>query len=364
MFNKIDLRKLVALSAPDRAFLSIYLSSPDSMDYLNRRLKNIEKMLQDNDDECTHFKENVKIVDDYFDGGSYKSGSLIIFCCWLVDYFRALPLDNITVDDLVLVDSSPYIRPIAELQDEYENFAVVVADNQAARIFLVSSASAGHEEQIKGNIKNHVKVGGWSQKRYERRRTKELKTYTNEIVDTLNDFEKQFDFDRLVLVGSGETIREIENNLPQHLSDKLAGESTLDLKESDNYINEEIFELFFEEEREAEGELWELIKGEYMRGGLAVVGAEDVLAAAKIGKIEKVIVNRDVQLDGIRCRECEVLNPGALEQCPTCGSDSVFKVDLVNEIVELLVETSAEADFADEIEDLHELGDIAALLRY
>ena len=36
------------------------------------------------------------------------------------------------VKDFVLVDSLPYIRPLAELQDEYENEVVVVAGSRSS----------------------------------------------------------------------------------------------------------------------------------------------------------------------------------------------------------------------------------------
>jgi hypothetical protein len=49
---------------------------------------------------------------------------------------------------------------------------------------------------------------------------------------------------------------------------------------------------------------------------------------------------------------------------PYCGSDSLFTVEVVNEIVEMLKMTGAEVDFADHLGTLEEAGNIAALLRY
>ena len=75
------------------------------------------------------------------------------------------------------------------LQDEYETVAVVIADNRRARVYLVAAdVSDGSDDEItiSGNVKNHVKKGGWSQKRYQRRRDKELKVYAGGIVDALN----------------------------------------------------------------------------------------------------------------------------------------------------------------------------------
>ncbi len=363
MFDEIDLKKLAKLTSHDRAFLSIYLSSPESLEIIERRIKNIKNILKENKDDLKHFEENIRLVEDYFAQDLYRSGSLCIFCCWLLDYFKAYPL-NVPVENIIWVDSSPYIRPLAELKDEYENFAVVVADNNIARIFLVASAKADSEERIKGNIKNHVKVGGWSQQRYERRRDKKLHYYSREIVDKLIELEKKEEFRRIILVGSKKILAEIKKTLTNQLTQKLVGERALDLSKGENYINQEIFDLFFIEERKSESDLWREIKNHYLRGEPAAVGVEDVLFSAKMGRIEKAVVNRDVKINGIRCRDCEGLFSGELAKCPDCDSISVFKVDLINEIVELLSTTNAEVDFVDEIEELKDVGNIAALLRY
>lgn len=361
MSGEIDLRKLAELSADDRAFLSIYLSGPSSLDVVERRAKKIEKMLRDNSDESRHFAENMKLVDEYFDRHPFKSGSLCIFCCWLLDYFEVHEL-NVPVGDLIWVDSSPYIRPLAEFRDEYEDFAVVVADNKLSKIFLVTSGTAESEERVKGNVKNHVRVGGWSQQRYERRRDKELKHYCRDIVEKLLELDRAGEFRRIILVGSRETIGEIRKSLPDRLAKKLVGEKALELRKGGDYIDKEIFDLFFAEERKSEQVLWERIKSQYMRGGLAVAGAEDVLAAARTGRADRVVVNRDAKFAGIRCRDCEGLFCGKPDKCPDCGSTSGFEVDVVNEIVELLAMTGAEADFVDKIKELKDIGDIAALL--
>ena len=363
MTQEIDLRRLSEMTSNDRAFLSIYLSCPDSLNAIRKRLKNIEKMLRENSDESKHFSENMKLVNDHLSKVPYESGGLCIFCCWLNDFFEVHNLD-IPVGDIVWVDSSPCIRPLAEFQDEYEDFAVVVADNKAAKIYLVTSGTAEGEETIKGKVKNHVRVGGWSQQRYERRRDKQLHHYARDIVDKLTELDREGEFRRIILVGSKETIGEIRRLMPEKLVKQIIGEKALDLSRGDDYIDREIFDLFFEEERKSELELWERIKGQYMRGGLAVVGVDDVLNAAKMARIEKMIVNRNAKFSGIRCRDCEGLFSGNLDSCPECSSNSVFEVDLINEIVEILSTTGAETDFADEISELKNVGDIAALLRY
>ncbi len=366
MFADIDLRKLAEMTASERAFLSVYLAAPQSLKSLEKQFQRIRRALhtdnQPEKDEQEHFDENVKMIRNHLERHSFKSGSLCMFACWALDYFQAVPL-NVAVKDQVLIDSSPYLRPLAELQDEYENVAVVVADNKKARIFLVSSAVAGDAEQVKGNVKNHVRKGGWSQQRYERRRDKELLLYAREIVQALTTLDRDEEFRRILLVGSKETCRVIHENLPKAYQDKVA-EKAVDLGKGEGALNEDIMELFFEQERRSEAELWEKIRAQYLCGGLGVAGLDGVLSSAQQGRIESMIVHREFKPEGRRCRECDALTTTAAEACSACGSASVFAVDVVNEIVELLKLTGADTDFADPLPTLAEAGNIAALLRY
>lgn len=365
MFEDVNLRKLTEMTSPERAFLSVFLAGPQSVVELENRFQKLRRVLKGSDtekDEREHFDQNARVILNYLERNPLKSGSLCIFSCWALDFFQAVSL-TAPVKDLVWIDSSPYIRPLAELQDEYENVAVIIADNKKARIFLVSSAVAGSEEVVKGNIKNHVKKGGWSQQRYERRRDKQLLLYAREIIDALSKLDKEEKFRRILLVGGKEILRIVHENLPQALKNKVA-EKALDLGKGEGAVNKDIMDLFFEQERQSEQDLWEKIRSEYLRGGLGVVGLEEVLLAAKAGRVEKMIVNRTFKPKGRRCRKCENLDLAAVETCSTCGSKSLFEVDVVNEIVELLKLSGAETDFADPIQTLVDAGEIATLLRY
>jgi len=91
--------------------------------------------------------------------------------------------------------------------EEHATAAVVVADNKKARIFVVSMAETGSEEVIKGNVKNHVKVGGWSQQRYERRRDNELHKYALEIVEAVAKICSSEEINHILMVGSRKPCR-------------------------------------------------------------------------------------------------------------------------------------------------------------
>ncbi len=366
MFADVDLRALAELTAPERAFLSVYLSGPQSVRSLAGRFEQLRRALRRGGPgargEREHFDENVNLVNAYLADHPLKSGSLCLLACWALDFFQAAPLEA-PVADLVWIDSSPYIRPLAELQDEYENVAVVVADNKRARIFLVASAVAGDQTTVKGNVKNHVKKGGWSQQRYERRRDGQLQRYAREIVEALRQLEQRETFRRVILVGGKEVLRIIHDNLPPRLRD-MAADKAVHLGKGQGAVNQDVMDLFAVEERRSEEALWEKIRAEYLRGGLGAEGLEAVLAALRVGRVETMIAERNFRPEGRRCRDCEHLEPRAVDACPACGSASLFEVDVVNELVEMAEKTGAEVDFTDPMSTLGEAGHVAALLRY
>ena len=297
--------------------------------------------------------------------GELGAPGLAVFSCWALGFVKSHLLPVAPPRDMLWIDSSPYLRPLAELQDEYIPFVVVAADNKSARIWQVVSAGVSDEEKVRGDVKNRVKKGGWSQKRYQRRRENELLHYGKEIATALDRLYEEKPFERLILLGTQEILGEIKTALPQRLAATIAGERNVDLKGEGDELVDAAFDLYFEQERQDEAALWERIQTEVCKnGGLAAVGPSEVLAAALEGRVDTMVVEREAKIAGMRCRDCELLAVAKAQQCPRCKSTSVFAVDLVNELVELLATTSARAEFTDPMPALGEAGGVAALLRW
>lgn len=357
-----DLRALAALRAPERAFLSVYLATPDDVRLLDHRFDTLRALLADEEVEREHFEENLKLLRPLLDG-RFEGQSRALFVCWALEYAQAVDLP-VAVETVVRVEAAPYLRPLAELEDEYEDFAVVMADNTSAEVYFVSGAEMEEARRVRGDVKNRVKKGGWSQKRYARRREKELHAYAAEVAAALEALHDASPFERLVLLGSDEALQAIEAALSAPMQERLVARAPVDLGEDAEALREATFDAYFEGERASEENLWTRIKEAYFAGGLAVAGPTHVTKAALEGRVEVMLVARDAKIAGTRCRACEHLAHGTPATCYRCGSSDLFQVDLVNDLVEQLALTSAEADFVDPFEALEEVGRVAALLRY
>lgn len=362
LVNDVDLRRLADMEGPERAFVSLYLASPDARAGLSQRAGRIDQVLPDEGPEREHFEQSLALIEKWLDDHSPK-GPACVFASWALDWVEGYEL-ALPVPDRIDLGDAPYIRPLAHLQDEYETFAVVAADNDATRIFLVTSGEAELAERIKGGVKNHVKKGGWSQKRYQRRRGNELMHYAKEVGETLGQLAREVDFGRVVFLGSHEAMNEIIRELPTEVADKTLRQKDVDLEQTLDDLIADAFQLYFEEERSDERDLWSRIQEEYLSDGLAAVGPTDVLQAATVGRVEEMIVTRDARIRGVKCMECENVVHGTPDTCSVCGSASVFELDLVEELVRLAEQTSAHVDFVDPMRGLQKAKDVAAILRY
>jgi len=83
-----------------------------------------------------------------------------------------------------------------------------------------------------------------------------------------------------------------------------------------------------------------------------------------MGRVDRALANHAVKIAGTRCRTCNGVFAGHADNCPSCGSSDVVTVDVINEIVELLVLSGAEMQFAEGLAELEQIGGVAALLRY
>lgn len=363
MLKQIDLRELAEMEGNERAFLSFYSASgAEGLSRLGERERRIRALLAGEEAEVEHFDESLRMIREALEEHSID-GPIAIFSSWAADFLVGYPL-SVPVDDLLWIDSSPFIRPLAELQSDYDTFLAVKADNHGAQIYLVSAAAPVEVERIAADVKNHVKKGGWSQKRYQRRRKNELEHYGKAVAEAIEELVAKHEIGHVVLFGSLESRREIRDHLPEALRERVVDGEGLNGDSDEEEIARQAMDLLEEVERGEEESLWERIREEMLGGGLAAAGPKDVLKALQEGRVETLLVDREAEIEGMRCRDCELLAAAKPQQCPKCDSSSVFHVDLVNEMLELAEKTSAESEFTDPIEGLSELGGVAATLRY
>jgi peptide subunit release factor 1 (eRF1) len=344
--------------------VSVYFTGKTGLDCLKNRESQLADVLSDDDLEAENFFRSMATIREILESKSVShADGVCCFCSDVLEFAKVYPID-MEVPKRLVVGPAPFIRPLAELQDEYETFAMVVCDNTRTRILTVTNHTAEAEVAIKGGINNHVRKGGWSQQRYERRRDAQLQRYADDVADALNDLVSQEQLNRIVLIGSEETMQAIEDRSSDRITEKFVGREAFDLGQSENELVERAYEAYFDEERQNERDHWQRIKGETLRDGRATTNPEEVFEAAKIGQVEYAVIDRHLTRKATACRACENATAASDGRCPACGSEDVFPVDYCDSLARYLETTSATLDFVDSLKGLERVGGVAAMLRY
>ena len=83
-----------------------------------------------------------------------------------------------------------------------------------------------------------MKVGGWSQARYQRRVQNAHSNHAKEVVETLGKVVKQDQIQYIVIAGDPQITSVLTEEMPKELADKVVDTLRLDIKASDQQVFE------------------------------------------------------------------------------------------------------------------------------
>jgi len=333
-------------------FVSVYINKKDDPRFLSRRESACSSLLSKR--EADNFEKTMAMIKDAIK--SERGKTLAVFASHKYNILKSISLP-IALHNSLVVDTSPYIRPLARLHDEFEDYTLVVLDSHQAKIFSISLGSVENEKRLSEDIMNKHKKGGWSQQRFQRLRKGAIHRFYTEVLEKLESMEPE----RIILAGPGTAKQHFMDVLPQQLQQKVI--STIDSSVDDvqGLLSSSITAMRDHEQQQADA-LVEQIKSEVFKEGLAVYGLEETLQAAQQGKIDVLVIEKDYKLKGCICEHCQLIKAGPIKDCPICGGPT-SEADVIEEIIEFAERTDATIEFTTH-EELHNLGHIAALLRY
>jgi len=291
---------------------------------------------------------------------NYKS--VAIFRSPTKEYFEAFGIPH-KIKNSIIVDTSPYIRPLAQLIDEWENYALIMINNNEAKMFAISLGAIKDKKRLAAHIMNKHKKGGWSQMRFNRLRREAIGQFQKKVIEALETFIKNEKIVGLVLAGPGETKVHFKKELPHHLEELVVTELDIQMDMPADKLVETATEEVAKQERARSAAAVTQLRNEILKGGLAVYGIKETVQAAREGKAELLILSKKLKTRGWICEHCQVVETGMKKKCPYCGNKT-SEVDVLEEILEFAERAGTHIEFVGDNPLLDELGGVGALLRY
>ncbi|HID71531.1 MAG TPA: hypothetical protein EYP29_02150, partial [Thermoplasmata archaeon] len=371
--KEIDLRSLATVDSSEKSYLSFYINfAKIKMDdilsdrYVKKRFQVLLKLLSP---QLKHkFEESmyelVKLLRNTTIRKKMKK-ELVEGMVFFVDmehgncFIFFLPRG---VNNLMVVDSSPYIKPLANLLEEWEDSLIIFMDENHAAIYHVSFTEMVTEKRFKKDIFHSHKKGGWSQMRFQRIRDGALKHFYKEVAEEVEKLLAREKINRIFIAGPGDAKKHLFSYLSKFVKEKVVSYLETEGEMDGKTLWEMSLVPFFEKEEREEKEFVEALSSQILKEGLAVYGIDEVIKATREGKAELILLATGKRLPGFKCEECDVLER-TVSICPLC-SKRMGGVDLMEEVVELAQLMKTNVEFIKKSELLESLGGIAAFLRY
>jgi len=334
-------------------FLTLYIKK-DSLDnkFLKRREKACKSLLSGS--EQKNFESTMEEIRDYLKKN--KSDNYAIFASNKYNFLKSVK-SPVEIENSLIVDSSPYIRPLARVLDEWESFTLILISSNYAKIYSLSYGKIDFEKNLSKDIMNKHKKGGCSQARFQRLRKGAINKFFNEVLEALEKIADK----RIILAGPGTAKIQFKDKLPKYIDERIVDIIDVNVDDEKNLLKESI-RLISENEKEKSRNAVKQLKAEILRDGLATYGIDETLKAVKNGQVELLIVEKDYKIKGWICEHCQIVKHGSVQRCPYCN-DIISEVDIIEEILEFAARTEADIEFTDD-EEIAYLGHIGAILRY
>lgn len=366
------LEELTAYPSTELPFLSIYLDlTPDgngrrpSLLLLEQEFDRIAAQIKQRDGDLPSFEADRQRIMDYINTEApVEARSLAIFACHGEGVWQALPL-QVPLETRVIEDRYPHTFNLARIIDDYETYAVVLADSQESRIFVISlnDAEKAGETQSDEPIRR-FQAGGWGQMLFQRRTENVIKAHTKDIADKLGRIIKRNGVQHVIIAGNDSIKGQVLDSLPQQISDLLVDYINLDIQSNMAAILETIEPMMQEVERAQEADDVDTLEAQVnTKGGLGVIGVADTALALSKGQVRHLIILKDFSALGSHNPTSGFLYAGMQAKDPYDGSP-VESIDLREAFTARAAQQGATIQVVDESEYLAQHEGVGALLWY
>jgi peptide subunit release factor 1 (eRF1) len=174
-----------------------------------------------------------------------------------------------------------------------------------------------------------------------------------------------------VLVGTSEQLAAFERELPERVSASVIARTPTprEWKSADGVRRDGIVagasKAIAEREVQDEEHVIDAVVGQALRGGLGVIGPNDVVEAVNQGRVHRLVLEADFRMNGWSCDNCNALgsNTESQEACPYCGAHVRAVQHLGEALVVRALQEGADVEVVAHANKLHSYRGVAAFLR-
>jgi peptide chain release factor subunit 1 len=360
------LDRLAAFEPTTLPVLSLYLNTSsdqhgrdDYASFLWKEMKAEGKTFPLRSPERGSFERDTERITTYLsDALRPSSNAVALFACAGADgFFEDVQLDVPMEGHRLYVADRPHLYPLARLTDQYPPYAALIADTNAARLFVFGRGATMRSDRVDGTKVSRSSVGGWSQARYQRHIENYHLHHAKELADALERVVREDGVEQIVLAGDEVIVPVLRDQLPKHLTDRIIDILRLDITTPEHEVLKATTEALREHDGETDAQQVSHLLDQYRSRQLAVVGAQATIAALTLGQVDGLLVSAS----------SDAVHDDIDADAPVADGTDVNPRDgtsIAEQVVRLARKTGAHITFIEDSALLADVGGVGAMLRY
>jgi peptide subunit release factor 1 (eRF1) len=316
------------------------------------------------------------------------SRGVAIFACEAVGLWRVVELPC-SVGNRLCTGMRPQLLPLARLLDDVEPAILAMVTARGAELYEIvlgdivgeltvegfTPVRHGQGGRVRGGASPspHGASGGAFFER-EQKNQRHVENFVEKNRRSAADaLVKLFDRDpartNVVLCGTAEMVAAFEKALPERVAARVIGRLPRP-PSTQGYKGDGRAELLAatvakiaEQERRKEEEIVESAIGQALRGGMAVLGTDNVVLAVNERRVHRLILEEGFEGTGWLCRNCDALGNDHPDRCTYCQGDLAWVKELGEELASRVLANDGEVEIVPRHRKLHAYKGIAATLR-
>lgn len=367
------LAKLLAFEPTTLPVLSLYLNTePDKHgrdhydQFLRKEFASQAQTLPASSPERQSFDADVERIREYLDKELKPSANgLALFACSGAGLFEAVQLNVPVPEHRLYVYNQPHLYHLAWLEDAYPRYAALLTDANSARLFVFGLGETLDTEKVTGKKMQRVKVGGWSQARYQRRVQNAHKDHAKEVIDALDRIVRDENIKHIIIAGDPSIVPVIQEQLPKHLADKIVDFLKIDNKASEQEILTTTLETMRDQDAKSDAEKVARLFSQFRARGLAVLGPQDTLEALANGQVDELLISGSLERTHPEPEPVEaILAPEVPDTSGSTETDEPRPALLADLLVTHAKQTDARVTFIEDESLLRDAAGVGAFLRW
>jgi peptide chain release factor subunit 1 len=311
-------------------------------------------------------REDMARIGDVTSYDYLRRGTRCFFCCSGADLFEIVDLPR-PVRDRVVIDATPWVRPMLAVLDESLRCCAVVLDSESAHqweLYLGQLRDAGPLRDPSSGKPAYASSYGVSERGGDKHAEELQQRHFRHLAEALDRLFRADRYDLLMLGGHDHELARFVEFLPRALRKRVAGTFPVDPKKkiSSRVVREHVEVLLDRHELEEQQQSVAAVLEIATTGGLAALGLERCLWAGSLDAVQALLVQDGAVVAGVVCDQSRWFALSG-ESCPLCGRRTRHTSDVIDELIEAVIDEGGSIHLVRADTELEELL-VAASLRF